>query len=104
MERKKVPVTAAQAAADSAVRKLRAAIYQEKTIETLGALLDIVLDTAKIAAREIPAYFSYSDLTERYGVSRKTIEAFGIPEHKFGGTVRFKFCDVIDWENAHHVE
>jgi len=98
MTQKKVPLTAAQMASDSAIRNLRAAIWAKKDPETLNALLDIGLDTARIVAEETPDYYSYFDLTTRYGVSRKTVETFGIPEHKFGGNIRFSRANVVAWE------
>lgn len=103
MIRKKVPLTAAQKAHDSAIKNLRGAMHAEKPADILSGLLDILLATAKGVAEETPEYYSYFDLTSRYGVSRKTIETFGIPEHKFGGNVRFSRANVMTWEDEHLV-
>ncbi len=94
----KAPFTAGEKAAYSAIRNLKGAIHAGKDPETLIALFDIVLDMAKIAAQDTPAYFRYYDLTQRYSVSRKTVESYRIPHYQFGGSIRFSRNDVLAWE------
>lgn len=101
MSRKNIPLTPAQMAHDSSVRNMRSAIYAQKGADTLTALLDIMLDTAKVVAQESPEYFSMYDLQQRYGISRKTLETYDIPIHKFGGSIRFSRENVMIWEEAH---
>lgn len=94
----KVPLTPAKEAATTALGAVRAAIYSNKSSEILHQLLEVAIATAEIAAKEDPPFYSYWDLTKRWNVSRKTVESWEIPEHKFGRTIRFKREDVLEWE------
>lgn len=97
----KVPLTPAQKSFETAKDAVRAAIYAHKEADIVFALLDVALSCHAIFAREDPPFYSYWDLTKRYSVSRKTVETWNIPTHKFGRTIRFKRADVLKWESEH---
>ena len=98
---KKVPMTAAQKSFRAALDAVKGAIYARRDPDTVVALLDVTLTCHAEYIHEDPPYFSYYHLTERYGVSRKTVETWDLPQHKFGRTIRFKREDVIEWEREH---
>jgi excisionase family DNA binding protein len=93
-----VPITAAQEAAKKARSAVMGAVYSGGSPDTIRELLDVAIQTAIIRATENPPFYSYGDLATRYGVSRKTVEAWEIPEYKFGRTIRFRREDVLAWE------
>lgn len=94
----KAPITAARQAAQAAKSALVSELVKDVTYETFSGLLDSALKCNAIAAAEDPPFYSYYDLTKRYGVSRKTVETWELPQHKFGRTIRFRRVDVLAWE------
>lgn len=94
----KVPLTAAQKSFEAALGVVKASIYARTPPDTINLALGLLLVCHEEYIREDPPFYSYFDLTKRWGVSRKTVESWEIPEHKFGRTIRFKREDVLEWE------
>lgn len=94
----KIPPTAVEAAAKQARAKLWTAITTGADINATCALADIAIDCARIAESAEAEFFSLNDLANRYALSRKTLEGWKLPRHRFGNSIRFSRADVLAFE------
>ena len=94
----KIPPTAVELAAKQARAKLWTAITTGADINATCALADVAIDCARVAESAEAEFFSLNDLAKRYALSRKTVEGWKLPRHRFGNSVRFSRADILAFE------
>jgi hypothetical protein len=94
----KIPPTAVELAAKQARAKLWTAITTGADINAICALADSAIDCARVAESAEAEFFSLNDLATRYALSRKTVESWKLPRHRFGNSIRFSRADVLAFE------
>ena len=94
----RIPPTAVELAAKQARAKLWTAITTGADINATCALADIAIDCARIAESAESEFFTTDDLAKRYALSRKTVEGWKLPRHRFGNSIRFSRVDILAFE------
>lgn len=96
----KIPPTAVELAAKQARAKLWTAITTGADVNATCALADVAIDCARVAESAEAEFFSLNDLAKRYALSRKTVEGWNLPRHRFGNSIRFSREDILEFEAA----
>lgn len=79
-------------------RQALALILSGAEIIPVSVALDAAIAAAVKAATDSERFFSYTQLTERWGLSRKAVERLHLDPFKFGGSIRFRKRDIVAYE------